>query len=94
MRLNGVVTDERKRIPDRYLPAYVTRYVPGDDPDYEEQYVGCIRTYIEAGESVVLVGGGEGVSTVAAANQVGPDGRIDVYEGGRCRPRKPGARRS
>lgn len=88
IQLNGVEIGKRKRIPDDYLPEYLTRYVPGDDQDYEEQYVGCIRSYIETGESVVIVGGGEGVSTVTTAKQVGETGRVNVYEGGTVQAEK------
>lgn len=79
---NGIVSSERTRITDRFLPGYITKYTPSDIHDYEAQYVKCIRDYVEAGEKVVLVGGGEGISTVVAAKQVQSGGTVDVFEGG------------
>lgn len=47
---NGIVSSERTRITDRFLPGYITKYTPSDIHDYEAQYVKCIRDYVEAGE--------------------------------------------
>lgn len=51
-------------------------------PDYEAGIVRGIREHVGAGDTVVVVGGGIGVSTVAAANQAGPDGSVTVFDGG------------
>lgn len=79
---NEVEVSTRRRVLDGLLPDAITRYVPSDDPDYEAQYLGCIQRHVTVGEKVVLVGGGEGVSTVVAGNCVGPTGSVTVYEGG------------
>lgn len=51
-------------------------------PDYEAPLVGAIRQRVQNGDTVVIVGGGLGVSTVAAARQCGPDGTVVAYEAG------------
>lgn len=54
-----------------------------DLPDYECGLIRGIRTHVQEGETVVVVGGGWGVSTVAATNQVGENGQVITYEGGK-----------
>lgn len=49
-------------------------------PDYEGVYVSHVREVVEPGDSVVVVGGGHGVSAVAAARQAMPTGEVTVYE--------------
>jgi hypothetical protein len=78
---NGVAVEEVRRL-DGVVPASLTRYVTtsGDD-DYEDVLVDQLRRHVEAGDEVAVVGGGLGVSSVAAARATGPDGHVDVYEG-------------
>lgn len=80
--LNGITCSQRKRLPDDLMPSYLLRGVPSDDPNYEEQYVACLRETIGRGDRVVLIGGGEGVSAVIAAKQTQSGGAVQVYEGG------------
>lgn len=54
-----------------------------DVSDYEAAIVRGIRDHVKAGDTVVVVGGGVGVSTVAAARRVGPEGSVITYEGSR-----------
>ena len=82
VELNGVETAIEKRVLDDVVPRALKQYVWCDDPRYEDLYVGCLRTHVDRGETVVAVGGGEGVSTVALARQVGRDGRVCTFEGG------------
>lgn len=49
--------------------------------DYESAIVRALKEHVGAGDSVVVVGGGWGVSTVVAAQQVSPAGHVDTYEG-------------
>jgi hypothetical protein len=54
---------------------------PGTDyPNHEDLYIGAIRDYVRSGDRVVLVGGGRGISTVAAASRSRPDGTVQAYE--------------
>lgn len=79
---NEIRSSQNKKVTDKFLPAYLTQYAPTDSPDYEERYISSIRQYISEGEKVVVVGGGEGISTVVTAKQVQSSGKVDVFEGG------------
>jgi hypothetical protein len=50
-------------------------------PDYEGALITSIRSRVNRGDDVDLVGGGRGVSSVAAAQEVGPNGSVTTYEG-------------
>lgn len=50
-------------------------------PNYESSLISAIRTQVKKGDSVIIVGGGFGVSTVAAAEATGRDGEVETYEG-------------
>lgn len=52
-----------------------------DIPGYEDALVRGIRQHAKEGDSVVIVGGGWGISTVVAANQVGESGTVTTFEG-------------
>lgn len=51
-----------------------------DDPEYEHALIAAIRERVEAGQNVVIVGGGAGVSTVIAAERTGLSGSVETYE--------------
>lgn len=61
---------------DSSLPWYTT-----DRPKYEAGLINGIRECVKSGDSVVIVGGGWGVSSVVAATQTGEAGSVVVYEG-------------
>lgn len=71
---NGVPV-RASRIGDSIKP-WLTRDIPG----YEEALVQGIRQYVEVGDTVVVVGGGWGVSTVAAAKRFGNGGQVITFE--------------
>jgi hypothetical protein len=52
-----------------------------DKPNYESGLVSGIDEYVDSGDSVVIIGGGWGVTTVKAAMNVGEEGSLTVYEG-------------
>lgn len=62
---------------DSILPWYTTHR-----PGYEKALVQGIEDHVTKGDDVVIVGGGEGVSTVTAARHVGENGSVTTYEGG------------
>lgn len=64
------------RVGDRFLPWHTV-----DIPNYESALVAGIRERVTSGDKVVIVGGGWGVSTVAAARQAGMNGQVDTFEG-------------
>lgn len=51
-----------------------------DHPTYENNFVQYIREYCKKGDKVIVIGGYYGVSTVAAANQVGKTGQVILFE--------------
>lgn len=51
-----------------------------DHPLYESGLVSAIETYVREGESVVIVGGGLGVTAVTAGKTVGTNGCVTVFE--------------
>ena len=77
---NSVKMLQQHRVTDAFLPEYVTQFVPGDIPDYESQYISALNTIIKPGDNVVLIGGGEGVSSIVAARLAGPNGSVHTYE--------------
>lgn len=54
-----------------------------DLPGYESGLIKGIRTQVKDADTVVIVGGGWGVSTVAATKQAGEQGQVITYEGGK-----------
>jgi len=50
-------------------------------PQYESGLVSGLDEYVEEGDSVVIVGGGWGVTAVKAAQKAGGSGQVTVYEG-------------
>jgi len=52
-----------------------------DQPHYELTLLSALSESVRAGDRVVIVGGGYGVTAVKAATQSGENGRITVYEG-------------
>ncbi|UPW01295.1 hypothetical protein M0R88_04120 [Halorussus gelatinilyticus] len=55
------------------------------DPDWEAPFIESIQDVVAEGDTVVVVGGGFGISTVAAATKSGPDGRVISYEASKSR---------
>ncbi|MFC6733728.1 hypothetical protein [Haladaptatus sp. GCM10025893] len=64
------------RLGDRYIP-----WRSFNRPNYEEAIIRGIQDYVSEGDHVCIVGGGWGVSTVAAAFQVTDSGRVYTFEG-------------
>ncbi|QIB74230.1 hypothetical protein G3I44_07930 [Halogeometricum borinquense] len=54
---------------------------PSKKSAYEQALIRTIRREVKTGDSVTVVGGGNGISSVAAAKQAGPSGTVRVYEG-------------
>jgi hypothetical protein len=52
-----------------------------DRPLYEGQLIEQAENHVSPGDTVVVLGGGVGVTSVRVANIVGADGEVHVYEG-------------
>jgi hypothetical protein len=77
VRFNGVPVRRRKA----FESAISWEVQPDRDrPDYEGVLLQAIRENLDEGMDVVVVGGGWGVSSVVAANAVGPSGSVTTYE--------------
>lgn len=71
-----IVSSCRRKPLDRFFPT-----VMGDDPLKEAGLIAGHHAVTQRGDHVVIVGGGAGKTAVAAARQVGPSGRVTVYDG-------------
>lgn len=56
---------------------------PENRPKYETELVDALEKYVTEGDTVIVVGGGWGVTAVTAAKETGPSGSVTVYEGAR-----------
>ncbi len=72
---NGVET-KQSRLFDRLIPGR-----PSSNPQYESGLVSGIEETVCEGDTVVIVGGGMGVTATKAANKVGSSGKVLVFEG-------------
>jgi hypothetical protein len=50
-------------------------------PNYESSICSSLRTYINFGDDILIVGGGLGVTTVLAGELAGSEGHVRTYEG-------------
>lgn len=49
-------------------------------PDHEDAACQALREVVEPGDTVLIIGGGLGVTAIKAARATGPEGRVVVYE--------------
>ena len=73
---NSIEVPTKKCIFDPYFPCFIN----DENPRYEDAEVNALREYCNVGDSVVIVGGGLGVTTVIAGNLIGEDGEVHTYE--------------
>ncbi|WP_302081592.1 hypothetical protein [Salinibaculum rarum] len=66
----------------RWFDSIVPWTMSPERPHYESGLIDALRRYVTTGETVVIVGGGWGVSAVVAAKLVGENGSVIVFEGG------------
>ncbi len=78
--LNGVEIPMDVSLIDRWLPFYKPPVPVTHNPNYEGDEAEAVRSYCKPGDRVVVIGGGLGVTTVVAAQSIGPTGRVHVYE--------------
>jgi len=82
---NGVVVgseDHRPHLFDDVVPVSTPADPDWDVPPerYKHLNVDLLRETVRPGDDVVVVGGGFGVTTVAAAEAAGPSGSVTAYE--------------
>jgi len=78
---NGVVVARPRKLLDPLVPrSWVPEVIYEDLPLYESALVAAIQRDVRAGDRVVIVGGGYGVTLVAAARAAGRAGSIVCFE--------------
>lgn len=83
-RLGGVLTCYGLTVADRYVPrSWLPWWMtdPGGNSSYEAALVHGLGAEIRAGDRVVVIGGGIGVTAVKAALLAGPSGHVTCFEG-------------
>ncbi len=55
-----------------------------DNPDYERGLMNGLRRVVRPGDRVLVIGGGEGITTSLAAILAGPSGSVVCFEGDRA----------
>jgi len=80
VRYNGVIVEDRRFLDDK-LPRYWKPSRCRDMPDYEDALVEGLSQVLRAGDKVVVVGGGLGVTVAVAARIVGDQGSVVCFEG-------------
>jgi len=80
---NEVVLPDKKRILDSYFLENSK-----DVPNREDGIVSAHKAYTWLGDSVVIVGGGNGITGVRAAKIVGQEGCVLVFEGAKENAKK------
>jgi len=81
VRLAGVAGPHDRKLGDLGLGQLLAPGIALDQPRYEEALATGLRRHVRPGDSVVVVGGGYGITTAIAALCTGPDGRVICYEG-------------
>lgn len=81
--LNGkktaVVHMEYKKL--RPFDRLLRDYAPSINPDEKNANIDVIKKHVQEKDSVVVIGGGYGLSATFAAEEVGPKGKVTIYEG-------------
>jgi len=80
LRWNGVRVARPRKLLDPVLPARWLPELSDHSPRYETALVAAIQREVQPGDSVVIVGGGYGVTVVTAARAVGANGTIVCFE--------------
>jgi hypothetical protein len=80
VRYGGIIVADR-RLGDAWAPRHWTPDHTADMADYESALMSGLSRATRAGDNVIVVGGGLGVTATHAASLVGPSGHVICYEG-------------
>jgi hypothetical protein len=75
---NNVKTTKKKYALDELLMPHLT-----EAPEKEDGIVSSHQKVTQSGDSVVVIGGGNGITAVRAAKLVGDSGDVTIFEGGK-----------
>lgn len=80
-QFGGVRVGVPVRAGDAVLPQSWKPNTAANKPNYESPLVCALKKHVRKGDKVVIVGGGWGVTTAVAAQQVGEGGSVLTFEG-------------
>jgi len=80
---DGIKTAVDRKWGDDALPVGWKPEGTKDAPDYEEKLLLGINRVVKPGHRVTVIGGGHGITAIAAALRTGPSGAVTCYEAGR-----------
>jgi hypothetical protein len=81
VKYSGISISRERKFGDGKLPDFLVPHLLEDIADYEQTLIGALRSQVRIGDRVTIVGGGEGVTAVVAANAVGERGSFVCFEG-------------
>jgi hypothetical protein len=81
VKYSGIPISRERKFGDAKVPVFLIPYLLEDIADYEQTLIGALKSEIRVGDSVTIVGGGEGVTAVVAAQAVGETGSVVCFEG-------------
>ena len=79
----GLPVARRRKLGDGLITPYLYQPPLLDISDYEWGLIAALCAHVRPGDRVIVVGGGVGVTSVVAAKQAGPRGRVTCFEGDR-----------
>jgi hypothetical protein len=81
VKYSGIPISRERKFGDAKLPVFLIPYLLEDIADYEQTLISALQSEIRVGDRVTIVGGGEGVTAVVAAQAVGETGSVVCFEG-------------
>ena len=77
----GIPISRERKFGDSVVPSFLLPHPLEDIEEYEQALIAALHSEVRVGDKVTIIGGGEGVTTVVAANAVGETGSVVCYEG-------------
>jgi hypothetical protein len=81
VKYSGISISRERKFGDSRMPAFLVPHPLEDIAGYEQTLIGALQSEIRVGDRVTVVGGGEGVTAVIAAQAVGETGSVVCFEG-------------
>jgi hypothetical protein len=67
----GIPISRERKFGDSVVPSFLLPHPLEDVEEYEQALIAALHSEVRVGDKVTIIGGGEGVTTVVAANAVG-----------------------
>ena len=77
----GIPISRERKFGDLVVPSFLLPHPLEDVEEYEQALIAALHSKVRVGDKVTIIGGGEGVTAVVAANAVGDTGSVVCYEG-------------